>query len=267
MVTLSDVTPAGVHAAMAEFDQLGRDAFLRSTHFGRARAYFLELDGRLYDSKAIVSYAHRVSTGLPLESGDFTGGDKTVAHRLKALGFRVLNLPNPDWKREEIILACELVEANNWSQLDAHDPRARELSELLQSFAIHRTTPRNPDFRNPAGVALKTYNIASTHPDYRGAPSNGNRLDKEVLDDFLADPARMHVTAAQIRELLTHDRAGRNDLPDLDASHAATGERRAQRREQVRRRVETVLGKALQEASNQSGPQLICGVLVLASGL
>ena len=117
----------------------------------------------------------------------------------------------------------------------------------MQSRAIHRATPRNPDFRNPAGVALKTYNIASTHPDYRGAPSNGNRLDKEVLDVFLADPARMHATAAQIRELLMHEAAGSDELPDLDTSDPAAGEKRAQRREQVRGRVEAVLGKALRE--------------------
>jgi hypothetical protein len=33
---------------------------------------------------------------------------------LEALGFRVLNLPNLDWTREQIILACGLVEGNRW---------------------------------------------------------------------------------------------------------------------------------------------------------
>ena len=202
MVTLGDVIRTGVLASVAEFDRVGRDAFLRSAGFGRARAYYLEHDGRLYDSKAITGYAHGVSTGTPLGPGDFSGGDKTVAQRLEALGFTVLNVPNPDWTRDEIILACELVEANGWRQVDANDPRVRALSELLQSPAIH-PFPRNPDFRNPAGVAFKTYNIASTHPDYRGPQSNGNRLDKEVLDDFRADPAGMHAMAARVRELLT----------------------------------------------------------------
>jgi 5-methylcytosine-specific restriction enzyme A len=179
-MSLADITAPGVHAAIAEFDRLGRGAFLRSTGFGRARAYYLEHDGRLYDSKAIAGYAHGVSAGTPLGPGDFSGGDKTVAQRLETLAFTVLNLPNPDWTRDEIILACELVEANGWRQLDAHDAEVQALSELLQSRANHPSTRRNPDFRNPAGVALKTYNIASTHPEYRGAPSNGNRLDKEV---------------------------------------------------------------------------------------
>lgn len=38
-----------------------------------------------------------------------------------------------------------------------------------------------------------------------------------------------------------------DELPDFDASHAAVGEERAQRREQVRSRVEAVLGKPLRE--------------------
>lgn len=127
------MTRAGVLTAVAEFDRLGRDAFLESTGFGRARAYFLEHDGRLYDSKAIAGYAHRVSTGTPLGPGDFSGGDSTVAQRLEGLGFTVLNVSNPDWRRDEIILACQLVCANGWRQVDASDPRVKALSELLQS--------------------------------------------------------------------------------------------------------------------------------------
>jgi 5-methylcytosine-specific restriction protein A len=63
-------------------------------------------------------------------------------------------------------------------------PRVKALSDLLQSPTIHPAIPCNPDFRNPAGVAFKTYNIASAHPAYRGTQSNGNRLDKQVLDYF-----------------------------------------------------------------------------------
>lgn len=68
-MTLSHVTHAGVLDAAAEFDRLGRDAFLKSTGFGPARAYFLQHNGNLYDSKAIIGYAHGVSIGVPLRSG------------------------------------------------------------------------------------------------------------------------------------------------------------------------------------------------------
>jgi 5-methylcytosine-specific restriction protein A len=185
-VSLGDVTRAGVLAAVEEFDRRGRDAFLKSTGFGPARAYFLQHNGKLYDSKAIIGYAHGVSTGVPLRPGDFSGGDKTVAQRLETLGFEVLNLERPDWTRDEIIVACALAESNGWRQVYDTDERAKELSQLLQSPAIH-PIPHHPDFRNPAGVGQKTRNIVDWHPDHRGSRSNGNHLDKEVLNDFLAD--------------------------------------------------------------------------------
>jgi hypothetical protein len=57
----------------------------------------------------------------------------------------------------------------------------------------------------------------------------------------------MHAIAARIREVLTNDTARSEELPDLDAPDAAAEGSRAERREQVRSRVEAILGKALQE--------------------
>jgi 5-methylcytosine-specific restriction enzyme A len=259
-VTLGDVTRTGVLTAVGEFDRLGRDAFLRQTGFGRARAYYLEHAGRLYDSKAIAGYAHQVSTGRPLGPADFSGGDKTVAQRLTALGFMVLNVPNPDWTRDEIILACELVEANGWRQVDAADLRVKALSALLQSPANHPAAPRNPDFRNPAGVAFKTYNIASTHPDYRGAQSNGNRLDKEVLNDFLADPGRMRDMAARIRELLTSEQLDTTELPDLDSADITAGEGGLALRAHLRRERDPRLRRQKLEDTKRRRLPLACEV-------
>ena len=94
----------------------------------------------------------------------------------------------------------------------------------MQSPAIYPLDRRYPGFRNPAGVARKTQNIATVHPAHRGARSNGNRLDKEVLDDFLANPAGMHAQAARIRELLTGPQADIGALPDLDTDDSPAGE-------------------------------------------
>jgi len=40
-MSLADLTPESVHRAIAEFDQLGRDAFLSTYGFGKARGYLL----------------------------------------------------------------------------------------------------------------------------------------------------------------------------------------------------------------------------------
>jgi 5-methylcytosine-specific restriction enzyme A len=113
-----------------------------------------------------------------------------------------------DWEWEEIVLACDLVAQNDWRQLDANDPRVQELSGLLQRMSIHPLEARLPSFRNAAGVARKTYNIATVHPDYVGPPSNGNKLDKEVLDEFLDDYEQMHRFAQSLRQAAAEDEPG-----------------------------------------------------------
>lgn len=86
---LGDVTRAGVLAAVAECQQLGRETFRRRYGFGRAKTYELVWNGNCYDSKAITGVAHLYSVGSLLSADDFSGGARTVAHRLRALGFTV----------------------------------------------------------------------------------------------------------------------------------------------------------------------------------
>lgn len=54
---------------------------------------------------------------------------------------------------------------------------------VVGSSAEPRDSPlsRNPDFRNPAGVALKTYNIASTHPAYRARRATATGWTRRCL--------------------------------------------------------------------------------------
>jgi hypothetical protein len=87
----SDITGESVNRAVDEFDDRGREAFLRRYGFGHARNYYLVVAGRYYDSKAIVGAAHgyaRPDLG-PLRSVDFSGGHATVEALLTRLGFRV----------------------------------------------------------------------------------------------------------------------------------------------------------------------------------
>lgn len=258
-MTLAEITRAAVLEAIAEFDRLGRAEFLRETGFGRSRSYYLQYHGRLYDSKAIAGYAHGVSTGTALTAADFSGGDKTVAQRLGALGFDVRYLPNPDWTRDEIVLACELVEANDWKQLDRMDGRVKDLSELLQTPAIHSMDRRGPDFRNSAGVARKTADIATSHPDYLGKKTNGNRLDREVLDDFLARPDEMRALAAAIRSALGNTEnydAG----PDPDAAELTADEGGILLRQHLRRERNPKIRRAKIADAKRRGIPIACEI-------
>jgi hypothetical protein len=86
------VQPSHVRQAVAEYDKLGQDEFLARHGFGRARAYLLILDGKAYDSKAILGVAYELATGRPLTSHDFSGGVQGAAGVLQAMGFEILNV-------------------------------------------------------------------------------------------------------------------------------------------------------------------------------
>src|SRR4051794_37158518 len=83
-----------VLAAMREFDELGREAFLAKYGYGRADAYFVQHDGDLYDSKAIAGVAVGIEHPErgPLKPSEFVGGNKRLRPRLEQLGFRVVVL-------------------------------------------------------------------------------------------------------------------------------------------------------------------------------
>lgn len=83
------VTREDVIRALAEYDQLGADAFLERYGFGRAREYVLWHDGRSYDSKAILGVAHLHATGSVAARTEFSGGKAGAAKVLRDLGFEV----------------------------------------------------------------------------------------------------------------------------------------------------------------------------------
>ncbi|MFF0694384.1 HNH endonuclease [Streptomyces tendae] len=220
------ITRVAVLKAIAEYDDLGRADFLAKYHFSEARSYLLLHEGRQYDSKAIAGVAHRWDQGRALRPEEFSGGKEHAAAWLKRAGFEVKSLKNPDWARDEIILACHLVMANGWRGLDSKDPRVIELSGLLQLMPIHAEADRNEKFRNPNGVARKTFDIATRHPDYKGKPTNGGALDVEVLHEFLARPTEMTEAGQLIRQGITTgdlQALPLDDDEDLDGYSAPEG--------------------------------------------
>lgn len=205
-MSLADLTIDAVHAAIAEYDDLGGDEFLAKHEYGRGKDYFVRQKGKYYDSKAIAGVAHGYVDGLKaLRSDEFTGGAASVVSRLKALGFNVTTKRSPAWTRDELILACDLVAKNNWKYLDKNSKAAADLSDLLRSLPIFPIESRPDNFRSASSVAHKTADIATAHPDYDGSPKNGGTLDKEVLSDFLENPEKMHKLADSIRESIKSD--------------------------------------------------------------
>ena len=89
-VALRELSRREILQAVAEYDQLGPDRFLDKYGFGAARSYRLVIDGKTYDSKAIVGAAYGFLPGRePLAASDFSGGAATVGRLLSHLGFEV----------------------------------------------------------------------------------------------------------------------------------------------------------------------------------
>jgi len=84
--------PNAVLQAISEFDERGRDPFLRKYGFGKAdrHRYFLEHNGQRYDSKAIagVAVGKQHPERGPLKADEFHGGEP-VKRKLEELGFKV----------------------------------------------------------------------------------------------------------------------------------------------------------------------------------
>lgn len=250
------MTRDAVLKAVAEHDEVGREAFLSRYGFAEARAYVLVHEGREYDSKAIVGAAHKWSHGRALEAGEFSGGKDHAAAWLKQLEFQVKAVKNPDWVRDEVILACRLVMANGWRRLFAEDVRVIALSALLQQLPIHPAGDRGEKFRSPDSVARKTVDIASRHPDYAGKATNGGALDRAVLAEFLAEPERMDSVAVLLRHGLETGSLRELAAPEeeeLDEDFSAPEGRLLFRRHRARERSKALHRKKIDSVLSRGG--------------
>ena len=215
---MKDVTRQDVVKAIAEFDEIGRQAFLDKYGMGEANTYVIRYEGGEYDSKAIMAAAHGYHPGFqPLAANEFSGGETHAVRYLRNLGF-VIPSDRLAWTRDELILACDLIYENDWKGMDENDERVQELSDLLQQLPIYPPELRGSKFRNAAGVARKTYDLATIHPDYTGTPTKGGKGDKKVLDDFLAAGPKMHKIAQAIRQGINSGQLqdAYEELPDID---------------------------------------------------
>ena len=104
-----------------------------------------------------------------------------------------------NWEWQELVLACDLVVRNNRRYVDDRDLRAIELSQVLRQMTLHPHEGRPPEFRNPNGVAQKTRNLVQHFPGYTGSASRGSTKDREVVEQFLAEPETMRALADSIR--------------------------------------------------------------------
>lgn len=206
------LTSIAVHGAISEFNRLGREAFLRTYGFGTAKDYMLLVDGKEYDSKAIVAVAHKYlpGDGRPLKHNELSGGLGDAVRKLTDLNFQVVpRSARIDWTWDEHVLALELYMVNPASPPSKTSAQVVALSELLNRLGERRGIERSETYRNANGVYMKMMNFRRFDPAFQAAGktglSQGNKLEEEVWITFALDGAALTQAAQAIRTAISDD--------------------------------------------------------------
>ncbi|MCW4386331.1 hypothetical protein OH146_11160 [Salinibacterium sp. SYSU T00001] len=129
-----------VDDAIAEFDRLGRDAFLEKYGFGEAKEYFLVTERGRYDSKAIFGAAYERQHGTRLGPSDFNGGKNGAAGRLAQLGYTVEGLESAAGRLSFAVFADAMAEFKP-PIANAHAIHAFMADKDFQEFYIPASRP------------------------------------------------------------------------------------------------------------------------------
>ena len=104
---------------------------------------------------------------------------------------------NPDWTRDEVVLALDLYFGCNGSIPSKSDARVVALSKLLRVFPYHANAARRESFRNPDGVVFKLQNLRQVATG-KGL-GNVSRTDREVWGELGNNQRRVRELATLIR--------------------------------------------------------------------
>lgn len=108
-----------------------------------------------------------------------------------------------NWTYDELVLAAALVQENDWKGILQRDPRAISLSDLLRQGQLHEGEELPTNFRSPASIQRKTFDLITTDPAYHGKPTKGGKLDVRVMREFRQAPDEMRLLADAIRSALS----------------------------------------------------------------
>lgn len=94
-------------------------------------------------------------------------------------------MKNPNWERDEIILALDLYFRLKPGQISAISPDVITLSKLLNQLPRLNGKLENESFRNPNGVSLKLSNFLAIDKSYPGKGMAAySKLDEIVFNEF-----------------------------------------------------------------------------------
>jgi 5-methylcytosine-specific restriction enzyme A len=145
---------------------------------------------------------------------------------------------NPNWTREEVILALDLYHSVEGSMPGPADERVIKLSNELRSLPYHREASKQESFRNPAGISFKLQNIRQVATG-KGLP-NTARMDSEVWKEFGTNRETAARTAARIRkglEIAKTDEPHDEDFEFAEGRAVTEAHKRIERNRGVRKKL------------------------------
>lgn len=163
---------------------------------------------------------------------------------------------NPDWTRDELILALDFY-LNHRKSIPGHtSPAIIELSATLKSLGklLFSDDKRGATFRNENGVYMKLMNFRRLDPLFtstgkKGLPA-GSVAEEEVWNTFAADPEKCARVAAAIKQSINDSNTSSTFYFDEDEEEAPEGKlltRLHKSRERRRDLVEKKKKKELKE--------------------
>jgi len=202
---LADITAGAIVAACKEFDEVGKTRFLKKYGFKSSRTYKLRRNGKFYDSKPIVGAAHGyVGSGYePLRAQEFSGGHQQAVRVLENLEFEVIENPpptrNPDWSRDELILATEFYLSHAPSIPGKTTRKLTDLADEIRAAATLQGLEGNDTFRNPNGVYMKLMELRKYDETYTGVGLGHERLREVELEVWSLPEVELLLAARDVR--------------------------------------------------------------------
>lgn len=119
---------------------------------------------------------------------------------------------NPDWTKDEVILALDLYFRAGRKQLPSHHQDVIQLSELLKRLPFHDSGNRTRTFRNPNGISMILGNFLGVDPTHTTPGlSRNSKLHEEAWKEFGDHVTALRQTSKAITQVLMAD-------PDSDVA-------------------------------------------------
>lgn len=165
---------------------------------------------------------------------------------------------NPNWSRDELILALDFYVKNRGKSFEDTSEEVQRLAREVNAVGRALGLTGSDTFRNAVGASMKLQNFRSRDPDVDAKGlSRGNRLEQVLMDEFVADPAKLASVADAIRAIV---KLGEMPLASMAADEVDAQEGRVLTRLHTYRERDRKIVKRKKDSFRKKHGALFCEV-------